>query len=246
MEATAGRLWSMAAALGVIAALLLGGPAGYPLWSALLLGLLLIPLAALTASLLWPAAPVGAAEPMAPQDPSAGWMPAPVMGTAMSSAGSAGASLPPLATLAGDPVTSVALATPEEPKRTAKPQPSKTAKPKTGRGTTSRLAGRGPAGADTRTAPRKGRNPAAKAPPKDDLKRITGIGPKLEQALNAAGITSFAQIAGWSDEDIARLDADLSLRGRIARDDWTGQARALMPDAGTDDTEDTSGGGSAT
>ncbi|TLX09893.1 5' DNA nuclease [Rhizobium sp. MHM7A] len=65
---------------------------------------------------------------------------------------------------------------------------------------------------------------AAKA---DDLKLIAGIGPKLEQVLNAKGIRSFAEIAALTDEDIARLDAELGFSGRIARDDWIGQAKVL-------------------
>ncbi|MBB3138012.1 NADH-quinone oxidoreductase subunit E [Rhizobium pisi] len=75
--------------------------------------------------------------------------------------------------------------------------------------------------------------PAAKAKPvtrtakADDLKLIAGIGPKLEQVLNAKGIRSFAEIAGWSDEEIARLDAELGFNGRIGRDDWPGQAKIL-------------------
>ncbi|MGR9245600.1 5' DNA nuclease [Rhizobium leguminosarum] len=61
----------------------------------------------------------------------------------------------------------------------------------------------------------------------DDLKLITGIGPKLEQVLNAKGIRSFAEIAAWTDEEIARFDAELGFSGRIGRDDWTGQAKVL-------------------
>ncbi|MBY5335521.1 5' DNA nuclease [Rhizobium leguminosarum] len=61
----------------------------------------------------------------------------------------------------------------------------------------------------------------------DDLKLIAGIGPKLEQVLNAKGIRSFAEIAAWTDEEIARLDAELGFNGRIGRDDWTGQAKVL-------------------
>jgi len=61
----------------------------------------------------------------------------------------------------------------------------------------------------------------------DDLKLISGIGPKLEQVLNAKGIRSFAAIAGWSDEEAGALDAELGFDGRIARDDWRGQARTL-------------------
>ncbi|MXO74273.1 hypothetical protein GRI40_03425 [Altererythrobacter aerius] len=62
----------------------------------------------------------------------------------------------------------------------------------------------------------------------DDLTRIKGLGPKLAGTLNALGITRFDQIAGWSDADIDRIDAQLGrFQGRIRRDDWTGQARLL-------------------
>lgn len=62
----------------------------------------------------------------------------------------------------------------------------------------------------------------------DDLTQIKGVGPKLAEKLQARGITSFAQIAGWSEADIAALDEDmLSLKGRIERDDWVGQAKVL-------------------
>ncbi|MCA2405500.1 5' DNA nuclease [Rhizobium leguminosarum] len=61
----------------------------------------------------------------------------------------------------------------------------------------------------------------------DDLKLIAGIGPKLEQVLNAKGIRSFAEIAAWTDEEIARFDTELGFNGRILRDDWTGQAKVL-------------------
>ena len=61
----------------------------------------------------------------------------------------------------------------------------------------------------------------------DDLKKISGIGPKLEQVLNAMGIRSYVQIAGWSEDDIAKIDDQLKLNGRVSRDDWRGQANAL-------------------
>jgi NADH-quinone oxidoreductase subunit E len=74
--------------------------------------------------------------------------------------------------------------------------------------------------------------PAARARPArarkaDDLKLIAGIGPKLEQVLNARGVRSFAEIAAWTEEDVARLDAELGVNGRIVRDDWVGQAKVL-------------------
>jgi len=58
----------------------------------------------------------------------------------------------------------------------------------------------------------------------DDLKKISGVGPVLEKKLNALGITSFAQIAAFSTEDIAKIDEALSFKGRIDRDDWLTQA----------------------
>ena len=65
----------------------------------------------------------------------------------------------------------------------------------------------------------------------DDLKQISGVGPALEKKLIANGVTSFKQIAAWNDADIAKVEADVfggSFAGRIKRDDWIGQARALM------------------
>lgn len=66
-----------------------------------------------------------------------------------------------------------------------------------------------------------------KARATDDLKRISGIGPKLEQVLNGKGILRFADIAAWSDADVARFDDELGFGGRILRDDWVKQAKAL-------------------
>lgn len=62
----------------------------------------------------------------------------------------------------------------------------------------------------------------------DDLKRISGIGPKLAQVLNERGVRRFADIASWSEADVVRIDAELGFDGRIRRDDWVGQAKALM------------------
>lgn len=62
----------------------------------------------------------------------------------------------------------------------------------------------------------------------DDLKKIKGVGPKLEKLLNSLGVTSFAQIAAWDDAEIDRIDAQLgTFQGRIRRDDWPAQARFL-------------------
>lgn len=61
----------------------------------------------------------------------------------------------------------------------------------------------------------------------DDLKAISGVGPKLEQVLNRLGIWTYPQIAELTDGEIAWLDQELGFSGRIGRDDWTGQAQAL-------------------
>lgn len=62
----------------------------------------------------------------------------------------------------------------------------------------------------------------------DDLTRIKGLGPKLHAILGGLGITSFAQIAGWDEAEMARIDAQLgSFAGRPARDNWIEQARLL-------------------
>ena len=73
--------------------------------------------------------------------------------------------------------------------------------------------------------------PPAPASDGDDLKRIKGLGPKIVTILHGEGVTSFAQIADWSDEDIDRMDARLGrFQGRIRRDDWVTQARYLRDD----------------
>jgi predicted flap endonuclease-1-like 5' DNA nuclease len=63
----------------------------------------------------------------------------------------------------------------------------------------------------------------------NDLKMIAGIGPGLEKKLNAAGITSYAQIAVLTAADIRRLEREVvKFAGRITRDDWIGQAKQLL------------------
>jgi predicted flap endonuclease-1-like 5' DNA nuclease len=64
--------------------------------------------------------------------------------------------------------------------------------------------------------------------PADDLTRIKGLGAKLAGILAEQGITRFAQIAAWSEDDIARMDANLGrFAGRITRDHWVEQAKLL-------------------
>lgn len=63
----------------------------------------------------------------------------------------------------------------------------------------------------------------------DDLKLINGIGPALEELCHNLGFWHFDQIAAWTPAEIAWVDANLDgFKGRVSRDDWVGQAKALM------------------
>lgn len=62
----------------------------------------------------------------------------------------------------------------------------------------------------------------------DDLRRIKGLGPKLVTTLQALGITTYAQIAAWTDADLDDLDTKLgAFAGRPRRDAWVEQAQLL-------------------
>ncbi|OAN73945.1 50S ribosomal protein L21 [Jannaschia sp. EhC01] len=58
----------------------------------------------------------------------------------------------------------------------------------------------------------------------DDLKKISGVGPKLEGLLHENGVFHFDQIMAWGAEEIAYMDDKLSFKGRIERDNWIEQA----------------------
>ncbi len=85
--------------------------------------------------------------------------------------------------------------------------------------------------APAKTAKTEAAAPAAlfKAPEgeADDLKKISGVGPVLEKKLNELGITTFAQVAAFTKEDIDKVDDALSFKGRIERDNWLEQASKL-------------------
>jgi large subunit ribosomal protein L21 len=62
----------------------------------------------------------------------------------------------------------------------------------------------------------------------DDISLIGGIGPKILAGLNAMGVTTLAEIAAWTPEDVARVETELKQKGRVAREEWIEQARELM------------------
>ncbi|TPN77686.1 ATP-binding cassette domain-containing protein [Mesorhizobium sp. CU2] len=104
-----------------------------------------------------------------------------------------------------------------------------------------------PPAAKTGAAKAGAKKPATKAPAKaagisnrldaprggkaDSLIRIKGIGPVNERKLNEHGIFHFDQIAAWKKADIEAAEAYLAFDGRIAREDWIGQAKALAKEA---------------
>ncbi len=83
--------------------------------------------------------------------------------------------------------------------------------------------------------PAKAAKPADKGKPRpiekpakpDDLKLISGVGPKLEGVLHGLGIYKFGQVAKWNKAERDWVDGYLKFKGRIERDDWIKQAKAL-------------------
>ena len=66
---------------------------------------------------------------------------------------------------------------------------------------------------------------AAKA---DDVSLIGGIGPKILKGLADHGVTTLTQIAAWTDADVERIETELKIKGRVAREEWIEQARELL------------------
>ncbi|KHA52378.1 LSU ribosomal protein L21p [Sulfitobacter geojensis] len=78
--------------------------------------------------------------------------------------------------------------------------------------------------AEKKAAPKKA---AAKKSDGDDLSEISGVGPVIVGKLHAEGITTFAQIAAWTDADVEAIEEKLSFKGRVGREDWIAQAKDL-------------------
>ncbi|SDF40887.1 NADH-quinone oxidoreductase subunit E [Sulfitobacter delicatus] len=88
------------------------------------------------------------------------------------------------------------------------------------------------AAAETKTPRTPGNKPAQLDGPRetgaDDLKKIKGVGPKLEQMLNGMGFYHFDQIAKWGPDEVAWVDQNLEgFKGRVSRDNWVEQAGRL-------------------
>jgi large subunit ribosomal protein L21 len=62
----------------------------------------------------------------------------------------------------------------------------------------------------------------------DDVTIIGGVGPALAKKLAGAGVTSLTQIAAMDEAAMAKLDDELKLGGRTAREEWVEQAKELL------------------
>lgn len=67
----------------------------------------------------------------------------------------------------------------------------------------------------------------ARASGADDLKLISGVGPKLEGTLNELGVYHYDQVAAWRKKEVEWVDERLRFKGRIERDGWIAQAKIL-------------------
>ena len=95
-------------------------------------------------------------------------------------------------------------------------------------------------------APKKAEKKAEKAAPKaekvdesadvaydsapaesDDLKKLTGVGPKLAEKLNAAGVTTYEQIANWSEDEFNAVKEQVPMKG-IEFDSLVAEAKSLQ------------------
>ncbi|WP_291845197.1 50S ribosomal protein L21 [Maricaulis sp.] len=79
-----------------------------------------------------------------------------------------------------------------------------------------------------KTAPKAEKASAPKAAAADALTELTGVGPALATKLNEAGITTFAQIAAWTDADLDALSETITgLKTKAEKNDWINAAKAL-------------------
>jgi predicted flap endonuclease-1-like 5' DNA nuclease len=148
---------------------------------------------------------------------------------ASSGAGGAKASSQPPAALMSTPAAAksapaAAKAAPAKPVAKAAPAKAAAAKP-----AASKPAAATASAAKSSAAAKKAAPPAAKPASgnPDNLRRLIGIGPVNEKLLKAQGVTTYAQIAGWTSADIKRIEDVMNFDGRIAREHWIEQAKLL-------------------
>ena len=212
--------WIIAAGAGLVAGgvAFVVGQFGYPQSGFVGAGIFL--LVGLILGMYWgsPAVPAPKAVVVAPEAaepvavaPASAPMTAPAMAEAMPASvmSSSAADVAPVLVKAPGAAKPKAPAKPVAVKAEAKPAAPKVAKVKK------------PDGPLRLSAARKGKA--------DDLKEIEGIGPALEKLCNSLGFYHFDQIAGWSDADVAWVDANMkTFKGRIVRDKWIAQSKIIL------------------
>jgi len=104
-----------------------------------------------------------------------------------------------------------------------------------------------PAAAPVMSVPETGTKPAMLDAPKggtpDDLKKIKGVGPKLESMLHGMGFYHYDQIANWTAAEVAWVDENLEgFKGRVSRDGWVAQAKVLAAGGETEFSKRVDGG----
>lgn len=215
-QTCAARCWKLATLGGVAMAVLLIAFGGWAWWKAIVIGLAVFAVAGVALRRLL-CADEQAQSPVAPPKPAPSSAPEPA------------------APKASEPEPAVPEATEPEPAAVPESEAQAPAEPATSDNTplvkpSATLAG------EQELAERKGiwkysgddnTTDADLLSGPDDLKKISGVGPAIEKKLHAADVTSFAQIAEWSANDVTRMDEVLSFRGRISRDNWIEQATIL-------------------
>ena len=214
--------WAMAAAAGLLTFIMLSTIGDYSFLPAVVLGILIFGLLGLLFNWLF-CAPLPAAREKTD------------LSTATSdSAGADKAAADAKAQAAADKKAKAAAdkkvkAAADKKAKAAKTKADKTAAAKAEADT---KAGEDFDGDDVREAADEGTKPATLAAAReggaDDLKRIKGIGPKLEKLCNTMGFFHFDQIAAWTPDEMAWVNANLEgFKGRAKRDKWIDQAKLL-------------------
>ena len=229
--------WAMAAAAGLLTFIMLSTIGDYSFLPAVVLGILIFVLLGLLFNWLF-CAPLPAAREKT--DLSAASASAASTSTSASSASTAGAAAGAEAAVASTAtsdsaaadkaaVDAKAQAAADKKAKAAKTKADKTAAAKA---EADAKAGEDFDGDDVRGAADEGTKPATLAAAReggaDDLKRIKGIGPKLEKLCNTMGFFHFDQIAAWTPDEMAWVNANLEgFKGRATRDKWIDQAKLL-------------------
>ncbi|WP_293440072.1 endonuclease [Planktotalea sp.] len=248
--------WAMAAAAGLLTFIMLLTTADYSFFPAAFLGILAFVLLGFLFNLLF-CAPLSAtrektdvsAASASAASPSTSATSAATAGTATVAAGApaAVASTATSNSAPGDKVAAdgkaqaaankKAKAAADKKAKAAADKKAKAAKTKAEKAAAAKVEADAKAGEDfdgdgVREGADPGTKPATLAAAReggaDDLKRIKGIGPKLEKLCNTMGFFHFDQIAAWTPDEMAWVNANLEgFKGRATRDKWIDQAKFL-------------------